>query len=233
MATGGDLGADGGANSANELVRPSGDFDKDITLLGGIDVYRTDDGDRSHDGGGVLFETPGFWFNQGRPRGRFLSTGRRFPFAAHTPAPIRMATTTDDEFKPPAADDFKVAPDSLDEHGFATVWNIVSETVGDDLTQVREVAGRLMGFLCKHDCDFILTSSANAEYLDGKFEQDKKLLHDWKSESEMVDIITQHAEVHFETLKLFLANRRYKPDANYSPTRANRKEWFENTWKVG
>ncbi len=140
---------------------------------------------------------------------------------------------TENDFKPPAADDFKVDPSSLDEHGFASIWNIVSETVGKDLENTRDVAGRLMGFLCKHDCDFVVTSSANAEYLDQKFEQEKKLLHDWKKDSEMVDILAQHAEVHFEAMKMFLANRRYKPDANYSPTRANRKEWFEQKWNVG
>ncbi|QDV64230.1 hypothetical protein [Crateriforma conspicua] len=144
-----------------------------------------------------------------------------------------MTDEAENDFTPPGAEDFVVSEDSLDEHGFASVWNIVSSTVGDDLYRTREVAGRLMGFLCKHECDFVVTSSANAEYLDQKFEQDKKLLHDWKAESEMVDIIAQHAEVHFKTMKLFLANRRYKPDANYSPTRANRKKWFEETWNIG
>jgi len=144
-----------------------------------------------------------------------------------------MSDEATDDFTPPAAMEFKVAEEHLDEDGFATVWNIVSDTVGSDLTQVREVAGRLLGFLCKHNCEFAVTSSNDATYLDEKFEQDKKLLYDWKKESEMVDMVAQHIEVPFEAMRLFLANRRYKPDANYSPVRKDRVAWFQETLKIG
>lgn len=127
---------------------------------------------------------------------------------------------------------FKVADDHIDEEGFATVWNICADTVGTDLTQVRDVAGRVLGFLCKHNAEFVVATSNNVEYLDEKFEQDKKVLYDWKKESEMVDLFAQHVEVHFETLRLFLANRRYKPDANYSPVRKDRVAWFQETIRV-
>ncbi|MEM9587542.1 MAG: hypothetical protein AAGA03_09690 [Planctomycetota bacterium] len=138
---------------------------------------------------------------------------------------MAASTTAPLELKRPA--------DLEDPNGYATLWSIAAATFDDDLEKTREFAGRLLGFLCKQKCDFVVCSSTDAEYLDSTFERDNKLLYNWKAESEYVDMISQHAEVPYNTLRLFLLNRKFKPDGNYSPRRADRVEWFQDMWNVG
>ncbi len=127
----------------------------------------------------------------------------------------------------------QVPPDQADEDGFISLWNAMTATCDGDVAKARELGGRVLGFLCKHRCDFIVVSSTDAEYLDNWFEKDKKLLYDWKPESETVDVLCQHAEVPLEALRLFLQTRNFKPDGNYSPRRVDRVEWFTELWNVG
>lgn len=129
--------------------------------------------------------------------------------------------------------DWKVAPDALDEDGFVSLWSIASATCDGDVEQTRELAAKLLGFLCKRQCDFVVVSTTDAEYLDQWFERDNKLLYDWKPESETVDILAQHAEVPYEAFLLFLETRKFKPSGNYSPRRADRVQWFTEMWNVG
>jgi hypothetical protein len=121
----------------------------------------------------------------------------------------------------------------VDEDGFTTIWNVAAASTGGDIETTRALASRLLLFLCKKNCDFVVTSSNNAEYLTNWFERDTKLLYDWKPESEFVDVVAQHAEVPAETLMLFLKNKGFSPDGKYTATRAVRVKWFEEAWCVG
>ena len=125
-----------------------------------------------------------------------------------------------------------VAPES-DSDGFVTIWNVAATSCGDDQAATRQLAAKLLLFLCKKKCDFVVTSSTNAEYLDSWFERDTKLLYDWKPGSEFVDVVAQHAEVPTAGFLLFLKNNKFDPDANYTATRAVRLDWFREMWCVG
>jgi hypothetical protein len=128
--------------------------------------------------------------------------------------------------------EIKASPDNLDENGFASIWNIASESCDGDLEMTRALAAQMLCFLCKKDCDFVVVSTTDAEYLDAWFERDTKLLYDWKPESETVDALSQHAEVPFEPFVSFLANNKFNPKTKYSPRRVDRVEWFTNRWNV-
>jgi hypothetical protein len=125
-----------------------------------------------------------------------------------------------------------VAPES-DSDGFVTIWNVAAASCGDELAATRDLAAKLLLFLCKKKCDFVVTSSTNAEYLDSWFERDSKLLYDWKPGSEFVDVVAQHAEVPIAGLLLFLKNNKFDPSATYTATRAVRVDWFREMWCVG
>ncbi|QDT06381.1 hypothetical protein K227x_47900 [Rubripirellula lacrimiformis] len=127
----------------------------------------------------------------------------------------------------------KISPEDLDEDGFVSVWNIASFSCDGDLTLTRALASSLLGFLCKKGCDFVVTSTTNAEYLDSQFEKDNKVLYAWKADSEMVDLVAQHAEVPHQAFLSFLENQKFNATTNYSPRRADRVEWFQNLWSVG
>lgn len=129
--------------------------------------------------------------------------------------------------------EIKVSPDDQDEDGFVSLWNIASTSCDSDLALTRALASAFLGFLCKKECDFVVTSTSNAEYLDSQFEKDNKVLYAWKPDSEMVDLVAQHAEVPFEAFKTFLINQKFSPTVNYSPRRIDRVEWFQNKWCVG
>ena len=128
---------------------------------------------------------------------------------------------------------FKIRDKDQDENGFVSVWNIASATCGGKKADTRALAAKLLNFLCKKECDFVVCSSTDAEYLDGKFEEEKKLLYDWKPESEYVDILSQHAEVPANAFMAFLKTRKFNAVTKYNPRRADREEWFQNMWSVG
>lgn len=129
--------------------------------------------------------------------------------------------------------EIKSNPSDMDDDGFITIWNIASASSDGDLEQTRALAAQFLCFLCKRDCDFVVTSTTNAEYLDEWFERDNKLLYDWNLDSEKVDVLAQHAEVPYEPFVSFLGNQKFKPKTKYSPRRADRVEWFQNKWSVG
>ena len=124
-------------------------------------------------------------------------------------------------------------PEDLDEDGFANLWNIASTTCEGDQEKTRALASAFLGFLCKKECDFVVVSTSGADYLDAWFEKDNKILYAWKPDSEMVDVMAQHAEVPYIAFKSFMLNQKFKSTANYSPRRIDRVEWFENKWNVG
>lgn len=123
--------------------------------------------------------------------------------------------------------------EDVDEHGFTSVWNIASAICDNDLAQTREMAGRILGYLCRKEYEHVLVSSVDAQYLDEWFERDKAILYNWKADSETTDAITQHAQVPAASLISFLKRERFKPTANYSPRRADRVAWFQEKWGIG
>ncbi len=129
--------------------------------------------------------------------------------------------------------DFKISPDDQDEDSFVSIWNIASSTCNGDQEKTRALAAKLLNFLCKRDCDFVVITPADAEFLDNKFEAENKLLYDWKPESEYVDILSQHAEVPAKAFMSFLTTHKFSPVTKYNPRRADRVEWFNERWCVG
>jgi hypothetical protein len=127
----------------------------------------------------------------------------------------------------------KINPADLDDDGFVSIWNIASSSTNGDAKLARQFASKLLGFLCKQRCSFVVVSPTDAKYLDEWFERDKSILHDWKPESEKVDVLTQHACVPAESFTDFLTTNKFKATTKYNPTRANREDWFANDWNVG
>jgi hypothetical protein len=126
-----------------------------------------------------------------------------------------------------------VDPEKLDEEQFCSLWDVASSTMGGDYANTRTLAGRMLGFLCKKRCPFVVVSPTDATYLDELFERENSLLYDWKPESEKVDILAQHAFVPYQLFANFLENEKFNAKVNHSPTRANRVDWFTNDWVVG
>lgn len=124
-------------------------------------------------------------------------------------------------------------PDVLDDDNYATLWNIASSTVGGDYDRTRFLANTLLLFLCKNRFPYVVASNTDMQYLDEWLERDNKLLYDWTPQSEMVDVVAQHACVPFDTLRQFLNNHRFKIDAKYTAKRSLRVEWFKTDWNVG
>ncbi|TWT84481.1 hypothetical protein CA13_59600 [Planctomycetes bacterium CA13] len=142
--------------------------------------------------------------------------------------------TPEEAVQPLTLADIKASPEDMDEDGFVSLWNIASHTCDQDIVQARELASKLLCFLCKKNCDFVVTSSTNAQYLDEWFERDTKILYDWKPGSELVDVVAQHAEVPYEPFRSFLTNQKFVPTtAKYTATRNARVEWFQQMWCVG
>lgn len=127
----------------------------------------------------------------------------------------------------------KIDETDLDEARFISIWNIANATMEGDSVQARLLASKLIGFLCKYRFEYVAVSPTDAKYLDEWFERDNKLLHDWTPESDKVDVITQHAHVSYDAFMRLLENKKFSIEKNYSPTRANRLDWFSNDWNVG
>ncbi len=127
----------------------------------------------------------------------------------------------------------RVDPETVDEDGFVTIWNVAAATMDDRTELARVLASKLLGFLCKHKCDFVFASSTDVKYLDEWFERDQSLLYDWSPQSEKVDVVAQHANVPAKALLRFLKDKKFNPTANHNPRRADRVDWFTNLWCIG
>lgn len=126
-----------------------------------------------------------------------------------------------------------IDPETVDDDGFVSIWNVAASTMQGNTEQARVIAAKLLGFLCKYECDFVFTSSTDAEYLDGWFERDTSLLYDWSPQSEKVDVVAQHAQVPAKALLRFLKHKKFDPSKNYNPRRADRVRWFSDQWCIG
>lgn len=127
----------------------------------------------------------------------------------------------------------RIDPETVDEAGYVSIWNVASATVAGDTVLARALASRLLGFLCKHQCDFVVTSSTDARYLDEWYERDQGLLNDWAPTSEKVDVLSQHAQVPGQALLRMLRSKGFDPTKVYSPKRADRAKWFSEGWSIG
>ena len=158
------------------------------------------------------------------------------PSVAVEPAPAQAAAEVDAN-APPADPlegvEVRVDPESVDEDGFVSLWNVAAATMGGKIELTRMLASKLLGFLCKQKCDFVFISSTDAKYLDDWFERDPALLYNWMPESEMVDVMTQHAQVPASALLRLLKEKKFNPVAKQAPRRADRVDWFTNQWCIG
>ncbi len=127
----------------------------------------------------------------------------------------------------------KVNSDDVGDDGFVSIWNVSSASTEGNTDNARYLAAKILGFLCKHRCTFVLISPNDAKYLDEWFERDKSILYDWNTDSEKVDVITQHAFVPAEALPDFLETKKFKPSVKYAPKRSIREDWFNDDWNVG
>ncbi len=123
--------------------------------------------------------------------------------------------------------------DSLDDDQFISLWNVAAASTHGDAERSRDLASKLLGFLCQQRCPFVVVSQTDATYLDEWFERDNKLLHDWSAQSDRVDVLAQHAHVPFDLLTKFLAAHKFDAGHVYNPRRAAREAWFNDDWSVG
>lgn len=137
------------------------------------------------------------------------------------------------EVDPMASLVIKIDPETVDPDGFVSIWNVAATTMGGKTELARVLASKMLGFLCKHQCDFVFASSTDANYLDQWFERDTSLLYDWSPASEKVDVVTQHAQVPAKALVRFLKEKKFDAMKNYSPRRADRVQWFSDQWCIG
>ena len=127
----------------------------------------------------------------------------------------------------------KIDDSDLDEDRFISIWNVASATMDGDPIQTRFLASKLIGFLCKQRFGYVVVTPTDAKYLDEWYERDNSLINDWSPESDKVDVITQHAHVAYDAFLRVLKEKKFSHEKNYSPSRANRVDWFTNDWNVG
>lgn len=137
------------------------------------------------------------------------------------------------EVDPMAAVVIKIDPETVDGDGFVSIWNVAAATMNGKTELARVLSSKMLGFLCKHGCDFVFASSTDAKYLDEWFERDTSLLYDWSATSEKVDVVSQHAQVPAKALVRFLKEKKFDATKNYSPRRADRVQWFSDQWCIG
>ncbi len=134
---------------------------------------------------------------------------------------------------PMAAVVFQVDPETVDEDGYVSIWNVAATTMGGQTVFARELASKMLGFLCKQQVNFVVISSTDANYLDEWFERDTSLLYDWSATSEKVDVVAQHAQVPATVLLRLLKQKKFDATKNHNPRRADRVQWFSDQWCIG
>jgi hypothetical protein len=147
--------------------------------------------------------------------------------------PLQSDDSAAVELDPLAQVTLRIDPETVDADGYVSIWNVAAATADGKTELARVLASKLLGFLCKQKCDFVFTSSTDAKYLDEWFERDPSLLYDWSSQSEKVDVVSQHAHVPASALLRLLKQKKFNPVANHNPRRADRVDWFSNQWCIG
>lgn len=128
---------------------------------------------------------------------------------------------------------FQLDPETVDEDGYVSIWNVAATTMGGRTVLARELASKMLGFLCKQQVTFVVISSTDANYLDQWFERDSSLLYDWSPTSEKVDVVAQHAQVPAKALLRLLKTKKFDPTKSHNPRRADRVQWFTDQWCIG
>jgi hypothetical protein len=121
-----------------------------------------------------------------------------------------------------------------DEDGYITLWRLAEDSLGYVRSNqtVRELASRLLNFLCKQRFSYVLLPKHDADYLDEMAERDEAAFFNWSPENAKVDLIAQCIKVPAEPLLRFLKENRFSAAESYSTRRTTRQEWFTNEWNV-
>jgi hypothetical protein len=121
-----------------------------------------------------------------------------------------------------------------DEDGYITLWRLAEDSLGyvRSAQTIRELASRLLNFLCKHRYPYVLVVGHDADFLDEQAERDEAAFFNWSGDSDKVDLIAQYIKVPAEPLARFLKEKGFNAAESYSARRATRQEWFKDDWKV-
>lgn len=123
---------------------------------------------------------------------------------------------------------------NTDEDGYITLWTLAQGSLGYTRSNqtVRELASRLLNFLCKHRYPYVLVAGHDADYLDEMAERDEAAFFNWSPESDKVDLIAQYIKVPAEAVTRFLTANGFNAAEAYSARRSTRQEWFRDDWNV-
>ena len=59
---------------------------------------------------------------------------------------------------PLAGVNVRIDPETIDADGYVSLWNVAAATMKGNQELTRLLASKLLGFLCKHKCDFVFAS---------------------------------------------------------------------------
>jgi hypothetical protein len=121
-----------------------------------------------------------------------------------------------------------------DEDGYLTLWRLTEDSLGyvRSSQTIRELASRLLNFLCRHRYPYVLLAGHDADYLDEMAERDEAAFFNWSPDNDKVDLIAQCIKVPGEPLARFLKEKGFSAAESYSARRSTRQEWFANDWNV-
>jgi hypothetical protein len=121
-----------------------------------------------------------------------------------------------------------------DEDGYITLWRLAEDSLGyvRSSQTIRDLASRLLNFLCRHRYPYVLLAGHDADYLDEMSERDEAAFFNWSPDNDKVDLICQCIKVPGEPLLKFLKEKGFSAAEGYAARRATRQEWFTNDWNV-
>ena len=121
-----------------------------------------------------------------------------------------------------------------DEDGYITLWRLAEDSLGyvRSSQTVRDLASRLLNFLCKNRYPYVLLVGHDADFLDEQAERDEAAFFNWSGDSDKVDMIAQYIKVPADSVTRFLKEKGFSAAENYSARRATRQTWFKENWNV-
>ncbi len=121
-----------------------------------------------------------------------------------------------------------------DEDGYITLWRLAQDSLGYVRSHqtIRELASRLLNFLCKEQYPYVLLAGHDADYLDEMAERDEAAFFNWSSDSDKVDMLAQYIKVPADPVVRFLKDNGFNPAESYTARRATRQDWFREGWNV-
>ncbi len=121
-----------------------------------------------------------------------------------------------------------------DDDGYITLWTLAQESLGYTRSSqtVRDLASRLLNFLCRNRYRYVLLAGHDADFLDEQAERDESAFFNWSPDSDKVDLIAQYIKVPAAPVARFLKENGFNAAESYSARRATRQEWFKDDWNV-